>query len=57
MAKIYQLIICHTCQKKIKKEDIYTEWERSIYCEKCFDLYLKLIEPSTWTEKNEIAKK
>jgi len=55
-ATIIELIICHTCQDKQKKNDSYVRWEGSIYCESCFDKYLELIDPSTW-ESSKIDEK
>ncbi|MEK5071696.1 hypothetical protein [Sporosarcina sp. FSL K6-1508] len=43
-AIIIELIICHTCQEKQREKDNYTKWEGSIYCEKCWDRYLDLID-------------
>ena len=51
-ATIHRLTICHTCHKKVKKNESHVEWENSIYCEPCFDIYLELIEPKDW-EKDQ----
>lgn len=49
MAIIYQLTICHTCHTVIKKNEGFTVWENSNYCEPCFDEYLELIEPGDFS--------
>lgn len=46
MAKIYYLIKCTVCKKRIKENDSFTKWEGEHYCEPCFDEYLDMIEPS-----------
>jgi len=43
-ATIFELIICHTCQNKQRKNDTYIRWEGSIYCDNCWEKYLVLID-------------
>lgn len=43
-AKVHQLVICHMCHHQIKDE-VFTEWEGSVYCEPCFELYKELVSP------------
>lgn len=43
-ATVHNLIICHTCHNRIKNE-VYTEWENSIYCDPCFELYKEMVSP------------
>lgn len=49
---IHQLIICHTCHHRIKDE-VYTEWENSIYCDTCFELYKEMVSPITIKESSD----
>ena len=46
MAKIYYLIRCTGCRKRIEDNENFTVWEKEHYCEPCFDEYLEMIDPS-----------
>ncbi|MEK5149059.1 hypothetical protein MKX53_18930 [Psychrobacillus sp. FSL K6-4615] len=49
---VHNLIICHTCHHRIKDE-VYTEWENSIYCDSCFELYKEMVSPIAIEEVSE----
>ncbi len=49
-SKVVQLTICHTCHTHIKTNESFTEWEGSIYCESCFELYQELVSPHRATK-------
>lgn len=54
MAKIYQLLFCSTCRNRIKENESFTEWEKEVYCEPCFDEYMELVTPKELSKsKNE----
>lgn len=53
MAKIYYLIRCSVCNKRIKDHESFTEWEKAHYCEPCFDQYMELIDPADFILNNE----
>ena len=48
--KVIELVICHTCHKRVKRGNVHTKWEGHVYCERCFDLYLELIGPRDFGE-------
>ena len=54
-AVVVQLIICGTCQKKLRTHKTrnkftppegYTVWEGSVYCDSCFTKYLEMVDAS-----------
>lgn len=49
---VHNLIICHTCHHRVKDE-VYIEWENSIYCDSCFELYKEMVSPITIKESSD----
>ena len=43
-AKIFHLLFCHTCHKRLKINDSYTVFEGSNYCDTCFEQYLYMTQ-------------
>lgn len=50
MATVYELVICHDCHIRLKNKDVFTQWQKRIYCDRCFEAYLDSIEPSSWKD-------
>lgn len=49
MAKIYRLLICRMCRKRIEEDDSYHFWEQNVFCEDCFNALMDSIELSDFS--------
>ena len=53
---VITLMFCNTCHKRIKKNDEFTRWENSIYCEDCFEDYLEMVTPAELFKDNGFSQ-
>lgn len=50
-AVIIELIFCNTCHKRVRPEEPHVRWEKSLYCEPCFEDYLEMVSPEELFEE------